>query len=84
MRARTAGSRVIVLAVSAIAAIGLGLGLGNQVTRPIEDLTALVDKASKGLVEVQAPGGGEARGHWNLRSRDVGRGHFRRMRQIPS
>ena len=43
---------IIVLAVSVIVAIGLGLLLGNQVTRPIEDLTALVDKASKGLVEV--------------------------------
>jgi HAMP domain-containing protein len=43
---------IIVMAVSVIAAIGLGLLLGNQVTRPIEDLTALVDKASKGLVEV--------------------------------
>jgi nitrogen fixation/metabolism regulation signal transduction histidine kinase len=44
---------IIVLAVSVIAAIGLGLLLGNQVTRPIEELTVLVDKASKGLVEVQ-------------------------------
>jgi HAMP domain-containing protein len=43
---------IVVLAVSVIVAIGLGLLLGNQVTRPIEDLTALVDKASKGLVEV--------------------------------
>jgi HAMP domain-containing protein len=43
---------IIVLAVSVIVAIGLGLLLGNQVTRPIEDLTVLVDKASKGLVEV--------------------------------
>jgi methyl-accepting chemotaxis protein len=43
---------IIVMAVSVIVAIGLGLLLGNQVTRPIEDLTALVDKASKGLVEV--------------------------------
>jgi HAMP domain-containing protein len=44
---------IIVLAISVIAAIGLGLALGNQVTRPIEELTVLVDKASKGLVEVQ-------------------------------
>jgi HAMP domain-containing protein len=44
---------IIVLAVSVIVAIGFGLLLGNQVTRPIEELTVLVDKASKGLVEVQ-------------------------------
>ena len=44
---------IIVLAVSVILAIGAGLLLGNQVTRPIEELTILVDKASKGLVEVE-------------------------------
>jgi HAMP domain-containing protein len=44
---------IIVLAVSVIVAIGFGLLLGNQVTRPIEELTVLVDKASKGLVEVE-------------------------------
>ena len=44
---------IIVLALSVIVAIGFGLLLGNQVTRPIEELTVLVDKASKGLVEVE-------------------------------
>lgn len=44
---------IIVLAASVILAIGAGLLLGNQVTRPIEELTVLVDKASKGLVEVE-------------------------------
>jgi HAMP domain-containing protein len=44
---------IIVLALSVIVAVGFGLLLGNQVTRPIEELTVLVDKASKGLVEVE-------------------------------
>jgi HAMP domain-containing protein len=44
---------IIVLAISVIVAVGFGLLLGNQVTRPIEELTVLVDKASKGLVEVE-------------------------------
>jgi two-component system sensor histidine kinase/response regulator len=43
---------LLALGVFIIAAIGIGLWLGNQVTRPIEELTVLVDKASKGLLEV--------------------------------
>ncbi|NBB89605.1 MAG: HAMP domain-containing protein [Spirochaetes bacterium] len=44
---------VIALVVVIVAALGLGLFVSSQVTRPIEELTVLVDKASRGLVEVQ-------------------------------
>lgn len=44
---------VIALGVVIVAALGLGLFVSSQVTRPIEELTVLVDKASRGLVEVQ-------------------------------
>ena len=43
---------IIVLAIFVVLAVGVGLLLANQVTRPIEDLTILMDKASKGLVEM--------------------------------
>ena len=43
---------IIVLAIFVVIAVGIGLLLANQVTRPIEDLTVLMDKASKGLVEM--------------------------------
>ncbi len=44
---------VIAVGVVIVAALGLGLFVSSQVTRPIEELTVLVDKASRGLVEVQ-------------------------------
>ncbi|MFO8065225.1 MAG: cache domain-containing protein [Spirochaetota bacterium] len=44
---------VIAVGVVIVAALGLGLFVSFQVTRPIEELTVLVDKASRGLVEVQ-------------------------------
>jgi HAMP domain-containing protein len=43
---------IIVLAIFVVLAVGTGLLLANQVTQPIEELTILVDKASKGLVEM--------------------------------
>ena len=43
---------IIILAIFVVIAVGIGLLLANQVTRPIEDLTVLMDKASKGLVEM--------------------------------
>ncbi len=43
---------IIVLAIFVVLAVGMGLLLANQVTGPIEELTILVDKASKGLVEM--------------------------------
>jgi len=42
---------IIVLAIFVVVAVGFGVVLANQVTRPIEELTILMDKASKGLVE---------------------------------
>jgi HAMP domain-containing protein len=47
--------RLLVIAVGVVIVIALGLGLflSSQVTRPIEELTVLVDKASRGMVEVQ-------------------------------
>jgi nitrogen fixation/metabolism regulation signal transduction histidine kinase len=36
-----------------IVAMALGLVLSNQVTRPIEELTVVVDRASRGLVKVE-------------------------------
>ncbi|HUI71845.1 MAG TPA: HAMP domain-containing protein, partial [Spirochaetia bacterium] len=42
---------IIVLAIFVVIAVGIGIVLANQVTRPIEELTVLMDKASKGLVE---------------------------------
>lgn len=44
---------IISLAVITIVVLGVGIVLGNQITRPIENLTRMVDKASRGLVEVQ-------------------------------
>lgn len=44
---------ILVLAAFIILSVGIGILLGNQVTRPIQDLTTLVDKASKGLLEVE-------------------------------
>ena len=44
---------IISLAVIVIIVLGIGIVLGNQITRPIENLTRMVDKASRGLVEVQ-------------------------------
>jgi len=44
---------IIVLAIFVVLAVGIGLLLGNQVTQPIEELTVLLDKASKGLVETE-------------------------------
>jgi HAMP domain-containing protein len=44
---------IIVLAIFVVVAVGVGVVLANQVTRPIEELTILMDKASKGLVEVE-------------------------------
>ncbi|NBB90527.1 MAG: HAMP domain-containing protein [Spirochaetes bacterium] len=44
---------VIAVGVVIVASLGLGLFVSSQVTRPIEELTVLVDKASRGLVEVQ-------------------------------
>lgn len=44
---------IIALAIIIIIALGMGLLLSNQVTRPIEELTIIVDKASRGLVEVE-------------------------------
>ncbi len=43
---------ILVLAAFILASIGVGVWLGNRVTRPIQELTVLVDKASKGLLEV--------------------------------
>jgi len=43
---------IIVLAIIVVLAVGVGLLLANQVTQPIEELTVLMDKASKGLVEM--------------------------------
>jgi len=44
---------IIALAIIVIVVLGIGILLGNQITRPIENLTRMVDKASRGLVEVQ-------------------------------
>ena len=44
---------LFVMAVFVLIAVGVGIWLGNQVSRPIQDLTVLVDKASKGMLEVQ-------------------------------
>jgi len=44
---------IIVLAIFLVLAVGVGLFLANQVTGPIEDLTLLMDKASKGLIEME-------------------------------
>ncbi len=44
---------IIALAIIIIIALGVGLVLSNQITRPIEELTIIVDKASRGLVEVE-------------------------------
>ena len=44
---------LLVMAVFVLLSIGIGVWLGNQVSRPIQDLTVLVDKASKGLLEVE-------------------------------
>ena len=44
---------ILVLAGLLIVSIGVGVTLGNQVSRPIQELTVLVDKASKGLLEVE-------------------------------
>jgi methyl-accepting chemotaxis protein len=43
---------ILVLAGLLIVSIGVGVTLGNQVSRPIQELTVTVDKASKGLLEV--------------------------------
>jgi HAMP domain-containing protein len=43
---------LLVLAVFVLVSIGIGVWLGNQVSLPIQELTVLVDKASKGLLEV--------------------------------
>jgi HAMP domain-containing protein len=43
---------LLVLAVFVLVSIGVGVWLGNQVSLPIQELTVLVDKASKGLLEV--------------------------------
>jgi HAMP domain-containing protein len=45
---------IIVLAALLIVSLAVGIWLGNQVTRPMQDLTVIVDKASKGLLEVEA------------------------------
>jgi methyl-accepting chemotaxis protein len=44
---------LLVMAVFVLLSIGIGVWLGNQVSRPIQDLTVLVDKASKGLLEME-------------------------------
>jgi two-component system sensor histidine kinase/response regulator len=44
---------IIALAIIIIIALGVGLILSNQVTKPIEELTVIVDKASRGIVEVE-------------------------------
>jgi nitrogen fixation/metabolism regulation signal transduction histidine kinase len=44
---------ILVLAACIILSVGIGIWLGNQVSRPIQELTVLVDKASKGLLEVE-------------------------------
>ena len=44
---------LLVMAVFVLVAVAVGVWLGNQVTRPIQELTVLVDKASKGLVDVE-------------------------------
>ncbi|HVO38302.1 MAG TPA: cache domain-containing protein [Spirochaetia bacterium] len=44
---------IIILAAFVVASVGIGILLGNQVTRPIEELTVMMDKASKGLVEME-------------------------------
>jgi methyl-accepting chemotaxis protein len=43
---------LLVMALFVLIAIGIGVWLGNQVSRPIQELTVMVDKASKGLLEV--------------------------------
>jgi HAMP domain-containing protein len=43
---------ILVLAIFLVISVGIGVWLGNQVTRPMQELTVLVDKASKGLLEV--------------------------------
>ncbi len=43
---------ILVLAIFLVISVGVGVWLGNQVTRPMQELTVLVDKASKGLLEV--------------------------------
>ncbi len=43
---------ILALALFLVLSVGVGILLGNQITRPIEELTVLVDKASKGLLEV--------------------------------
>jgi methyl-accepting chemotaxis protein len=44
---------LFVMAVFVLISVGVGIWLGNQVSRPIQELTVLVDKASKGMLEVQ-------------------------------
>lgn len=44
---------LLVMAIFVLVSIGTGVWLGNQVSRPIQELTVLVDKASKGLLEVE-------------------------------
>jgi len=44
---------LLVMAIFVLFSIGIGAWLGNQVSRPIQELTVLVDKASKGLLEVE-------------------------------
>lgn len=44
---------IIVVGVIIIIALEVGIILGNQVTRPIEELTVMVEKASRGLTEVE-------------------------------
>ncbi|HTZ51679.1 MAG TPA: HAMP domain-containing protein, partial [Spirochaetia bacterium] len=44
---------LFVMAVFVLISVGVGIWLGNQVSRPIQELTVLVDKASKGMLDVQ-------------------------------
>ncbi len=44
---------IVALALTIIIALGMGLILSNQVTRPIEEITLIADKVSRGLTEVE-------------------------------
>jgi methyl-accepting chemotaxis protein len=44
---------LFVMAIFVLISVGVGVWLGNQVSRPIQELTVMVDKASKGMLEVQ-------------------------------